>query len=209
MICKKCNTLNSNDAKVCVNCGQKLSGSQISKEKKSSIKPQSRKQINPGKSSRGKKANRSDKKRSNLGTLLIVLLIVIIGGGYILVNTDSGQKYVEDMKKNDMVGEYVSLADSLLKSYMTDLNPEEEKDKPEEKKEEKAEVKKESDQPEKPAILRVNRDMLYYTSLKDDMRMILIPSGTVTIGSEKGSINEKPVHDVYVEEFYIDEHEVT
>ncbi|MFO7810904.1 MAG: SUMF1/EgtB/PvdO family nonheme iron enzyme [Candidatus Delongbacteria bacterium] len=39
--------------------------------------------------------------------------------------------------------------------------------------------------------------------------MILIPSGTVTIGSEKGSINEKPVHDVYVEEFYIDEHEVT
>jgi len=38
MICKKCNTLNSNDAKVCVNCGEKLTtmAQPLKQDKKSS-----------------------------------------------------------------------------------------------------------------------------------------------------------------------------
>ena len=39
--------------------------------------------------------------------------------------------------------------------------------------------------------------------------MVLIPAGDFQMGSNKGEGDEKPVHTVYLDAFYIDTHEVT
>ncbi len=39
--------------------------------------------------------------------------------------------------------------------------------------------------------------------------MVLIPAGEFEMGSNSGAANERPVHTVYVDAFYIDTHEVT
>jgi formylglycine-generating enzyme required for sulfatase activity len=39
--------------------------------------------------------------------------------------------------------------------------------------------------------------------------MVLIPAGTFQMGSDKGDVDELPIHTVYLDAFYIDEHEVT
>jgi serine/threonine-protein kinase len=39
--------------------------------------------------------------------------------------------------------------------------------------------------------------------------MVLVPAGKFTMGSETGDANEKPVHQVYLDTFYIDKFEVT
>jgi formylglycine-generating enzyme required for sulfatase activity len=39
--------------------------------------------------------------------------------------------------------------------------------------------------------------------------MVLIPAGSFMMGSDDGADNEKPVHEVYVEAFYLDKYEVT
>ena len=39
--------------------------------------------------------------------------------------------------------------------------------------------------------------------------MAYIPEGTFMMGSNDGSDNEKPIHEVYTDAFYMDEHEVT
>ena len=44
---------------------------------------------------------------------------------------------------------------------------------------------------------------------KDGMKMVYIPAGTFMMGSNNGYYNEKPVHEVYTDAFYMDEHEVT
>lgn len=44
---------------------------------------------------------------------------------------------------------------------------------------------------------------------KDGAPMVLIPAGSFTMGSDDGEPNEKPVHKVYLNEFYIDKYEVT
>ncbi len=44
---------------------------------------------------------------------------------------------------------------------------------------------------------------------KDGMKMAYIPEGTFMMGSNDGSDNEKPIHKVYTDAFYMDEHEVT
>lgn len=39
--------------------------------------------------------------------------------------------------------------------------------------------------------------------------MVLIPAGSFMMGSDDGDDDEKPVHEVYVDAFYLDQHEVT
>ena len=39
--------------------------------------------------------------------------------------------------------------------------------------------------------------------------MVLIPAGEFQMGSNSGERDEKPVHTVYLDAFYIDKHEVT
>lgn len=39
--------------------------------------------------------------------------------------------------------------------------------------------------------------------------MVLIPAGAFMMGSDDGDSDEKPVHEVYVDAFYLDQHEVT
>jgi formylglycine-generating enzyme required for sulfatase activity len=48
-----------------------------------------------------------------------------------------------------------------------------------------------------------------YRSDKDGATMVRIPAGTFTMGSSDGDADEKPVHQPYVSEFYIDKYEVT
>ncbi len=44
---------------------------------------------------------------------------------------------------------------------------------------------------------------------KDGATMVLIPAGEFQMGSDEVSDQEKPIHAVYVDAFYIDQHEVT
>lgn len=44
---------------------------------------------------------------------------------------------------------------------------------------------------------------------KDGAPMVLIPAGSFTMGTDDGEPNEKPVHRVYLNEYYIDKYEVT
>ncbi len=46
-------------------------------------------------------------------------------------------------------------------------------------------------------------------SEKDGAEMVLIPAGEFLMGSNNGDSNEKPVHKVYVDAFYMDKYEVT
>jgi formylglycine-generating enzyme required for sulfatase activity len=43
----------------------------------------------------------------------------------------------------------------------------------------------------------------------DGMEMVLVPAGEFPMGSEDGSENERPVHEVYLDAFYIDKYEVS
>ena len=43
----------------------------------------------------------------------------------------------------------------------------------------------------------------------EDVPMILVPAGPFEMGSEDGNIREKPVHTVRLDDFYIDQYEVT
>jgi formylglycine-generating enzyme required for sulfatase activity/serine/threonine protein kinase len=44
---------------------------------------------------------------------------------------------------------------------------------------------------------------------KDGMEMVYIPAGEFTMGSDKGDSDEKPVHDVSLDAYWIDKYEVT
>ena len=44
---------------------------------------------------------------------------------------------------------------------------------------------------------------------QDGADMVLIPAGEFQMGSNEGDLDEKPVHTVYVDEFYMDKYEVT
>lgn len=44
---------------------------------------------------------------------------------------------------------------------------------------------------------------------RDGAKMVLIPSGEFRMGSNDGSDDEKPVHTVYIDAFYMDQYEVT
>ena len=59
---------------------------------------------------------------------------------------------------------------------------------------------------ETPEILGVGSTMI---SEKDGMVMIYIPAGEFQMGSETGSSDEKPIHKVYLDAFWIDQTEVT
>jgi formylglycine-generating enzyme required for sulfatase activity len=55
-------------------------------------------------------------------------------------------------------------------------------------------------------VLGVGSTMI---SLKDNMVMAFVPEGEFTMGSDNGQDNEKPVHIVYLDAFWIDQTEVT
>jgi formylglycine-generating enzyme required for sulfatase activity len=226
MICKNCNTLNSNDAKVCVNCGQKLGSlaAPVKTEKKPSVTQPATNRFASTPKQAAAKTNPSGggAKKSHTGLLLVILILAIAGAGYFLVNTDEGKKYVDDLKENETFGKYISMVDSLIKPYLTEYVPsmkaeeearlkaiEDKKSAEEEAKKKKAALRKASEEDTKPTIKRVKRNMQYYRALKDNMNMVLIPAGNVMIGSDSESQNERPIHEVYVKAFYIDEHEVT
>ncbi|MDA3838735.1 MAG: formylglycine-generating enzyme family protein [Candidatus Delongbacteria bacterium] len=219
MICKSCNTLNSNDAKKCVSCGEKLSSGSSKPDKKHAVQKPASKYSSKGTSAKKQKPV-GEKKSGNLGKLFILLLIILAGAIYFLEFTSVGKEYIEGLKQNEKFGQYVVVADSLFNEFITNLDPKakeeaERKRLEEEEKEKKAEAAKLAKKNPKKAkkkkfvIKRIKREMQYYTALKDNMNMVLIPADEVSIGSNVEGINESPIHKVYIKEFYIDEHEVT
>jgi formylglycine-generating enzyme required for sulfatase activity len=46
-------------------------------------------------------------------------------------------------------------------------------------------------------------------STAEEKDMVLIPAGEFNMGSEDGDRDERPVHKVYLDAFYIDKYEVT
>ena len=44
---------------------------------------------------------------------------------------------------------------------------------------------------------------------KDGAPMVLVPAGEFTMGSNDGSDDEKPAHQISLDAYYIDKHEVT
>ena len=221
MICKKCNTLNSNDAKKCVSCGEKLAGGSSKPDKKQAVQKSASKYSSKGSSAKKQKPA-GEKKSGNTGKLLILLLLIFVGAIYFLHFTAAGKQYVDELKKNEQFGKYVILGDSLLTEFIMNFDPEAkneaerlrlEEEENKKKEEEAAKLaKKTPKKPRKPkklVVKRIKREMQYYTALKDNMSMVLIPADEVSIGSSVEGVNESPVHKVYIKEFYIDEHEVT
>ncbi|MBN2788972.1 MAG: SUMF1/EgtB/PvdO family nonheme iron enzyme [Candidatus Delongbacteria bacterium] len=219
MICKKCNTLNSNDAKNCVNCGTKLASGASKPEKKVAVQ-QAPSKYSSNTSSSKKQKPVGEKKSGNLGKLLLLLVIIFVGAIYLLEFTAPGKEYVEGLKKNEKFGQYVITADSLFQEFMKNIDPKAKEEAEKKRLEEEERLKKELAAAEAkkssankkdtvPVIKRIKREMQYYTALKDNMNMVLIPSDEVLIGSNDETVNERPVHKVYIKEFYIDEHEVT
>lgn len=48
-----------------------------------------------------------------------------------------------------------------------------------------------------------------YRNLKDNSILVKVPAGEFLMGSNNGDSNEKPVHEVYLDAYYIDKYEVT
>ena len=44
---------------------------------------------------------------------------------------------------------------------------------------------------------------------KEENQMILVPAGTFTMGNDKRAPDERPVHKVYLDAYYISKYEVT
>ena len=53
------------------------------------------------------------------------------------------------------------------------------------------------------------QEIAVYTPAGTRTEMVLAPKGKFTMGSENGSSNERPVHTVYLDGYYIDRYEVT
>jgi len=50
---------------------------------------------------------------------------------------------------------------------------------------------------------------LYNNNDDPDKDMVCVPAGAFTMGSNSGGLDEKPVHNVYLDAYYIDKYEVT
>ena len=206
MICKTCNTMNSNDAEVCVKCNSKLTSAQ--KPKTSTFTPKKKeKQVfkTPKKNKSMTSTNLKDK--FNIDTSLILLLIFAL----IFIVIAFNLNFISFDKKTldeffDKYSEIVITAD--IPSFKD--NEEKEKARQDSIKNAKSLVKKKVKTKKTKYIDRVNRKMQTYVSKKDSMKMILIPaSGRVSFGSNDEGINEKPLHKRVIQSYYIDEHEVT
>jgi formylglycine-generating enzyme required for sulfatase activity len=54
-----------------------------------------------------------------------------------------------------------------------------------------------------------NENLPREVKTKSGVRMILVPSGWFVMGDERGEVDEKPLHKVYIDSFYIDKYPVT
>ena len=201
MICPKCNTMNPNSIKKCIKCGEKLekAASGAAKVKPASSGPMLKRDEKPAKQQKAPKEPKVPKppkpegeKKSKTGILLLLLLLL---GSFALwqyrddiFTAMSSEETVEEIEEDEdvelFVEERVSRRDSLLYSSLSDT--------------EKA---------QRHRRLRTYDENFYYA--KDGKRMVLVPGESFQMGSDDGSILEKPAHTVRVVDFYMDETEVT
>ena len=212
MICKNCNTLNSNDATECINCGMKL-------EKK--INPFVAKMAKPDdneillqkipKTVAKKKQIQFLKKINNEITIVSLTYFTVVVVLAVLLFLPVATKIIEAA-----VTPIINLSNNLAlnigledqKDYSglltSDIIPAPTKNK----------VIKAAHKPVKtilikPAEIKKDKAMEYYISVRDSMKMILIPAGESELGSDNEGINEKPMHRSFVAAFFMDQHEVT
>ncbi len=202
MICKRCNTLNSNDATNCENCGAEL------KPKTSSVAAPQNAKKSSGKINLALKKTATANLKSNSFTytskyvvvgvsFLIILFFIVLGldliGGEFNLVTDLVNRInsTSQVTKNQEKRMPVSLAAIWApEEFVIVPKPKKQKD------------------GSKVVIKRKPRNLQTYTNPKDKMTMILIPAGEVKVGSNSDR-NSNPAHKVRVMPFYIDEHEVT
>lgn len=196
MICKNCNTLNSNDATVCINCGEKLT-----KQEKVVIKktiPKVKKVPVPDISTKYKQVDKKipfNAEKITIGIIITVMVISVISINtqIIPLNLTSIRNLIPD--RNYSLPKETEAEKQILEKNIEKVK--------------KDVVKVKTSTKKKNVIIRKKRKMQIYYAKKDSMKMILIPAGEVTIGNENESVNERPVHSIFLDAFYIDEHEVT
>ena len=196
MICKNCNTLNSNDASICINCGEKLT-----KQEKVIIKkpvPRIKKAPTPDITTKYKQVDK--KIPFNIEKISMVIIIAVMVSSVILINAQIIPLNLTPIKnliskRNSNLPKNTEIEKELLEKKIEKVK--------------KDVVKAKITTKKKGDIIRKNRRMQIYYAKKDSMKMLLIPAGEVTIGNENESVNELPVHSIFLDPFYIDEHEVT
>lgn len=58
-------------------------------------------------------------------------------------------------------------------------------------------------------VLNFSVGIIFDVSAKDEKHLILIPAGTFTMGNDSRAADERPVHKVYLDAYYISKYEVT
>ena len=58
-------------------------------------------------------------------------------------------------------------------------------------------------------VLSFSVGIIFGASAKDEKQLILIPAGTFTMGNDSRAADERPVHKVYLDAYYISKYEVT
>ena len=58
-------------------------------------------------------------------------------------------------------------------------------------------------------VLSFSVSIIFGASAKDEKELIFIPAGTFTMGNDSRAADERPVHKVYLEAYYIGKYEVT
>jgi len=209
MICKNCNTLNSNDTINCINCGEPLEKKNIPYITKNNkidaneiLLDKAPKEI--------KQKSRSSFiiKMQNDKVLLVIAIISLLSLTFITIFSPVLLEISENvlvpfvnLSQNITMKISTKKSDGLDSLLVNDIIPQI--------------VKKEAPRKRmtsviiKPAEIKKDKVMEYYINLKDSMKMILIPAGETEIGSDNEGLNEKPLHTASVNAFFMDQHEVT
>lgn len=209
MICKICNTLNSNDALNCINCGEKI------EKKLNPFVPRSPKvemneimlEKTPKIVAKKAPSQLTAKFKKDYSLLTIIYTTVILVLLAISTNIISYRIFeipilpIINLSVNITETIGISQPDNLDTVLVADIIPMPSK--------KVFTVRKTPVLVIKPAEIKKDKVMEYYINPKDSMKMILIPAGETEIGSDNEGENEKPLHRSFVSSFFMDQHEIT
>ncbi len=196
MICPKCNTLNPNENKACINCGAVFDSINEDKKKKSVYKPIDRSYLKFGAGHKNSDYDqKKNKERKNI-LYLILLLLFFVAEIYYMQNSDLVNRYwaIKLGHKYDYLATQIEEQSDSLGSIMGL------------EKQDSSDVR----------IVEVGKTKLVKKWVdkrtvvgKDGKQMVLIPAQNFTMGSNHGSVLEAPAHKVRMKKFYMDQYEVT
>jgi len=209
MICKNCNTLNSNDTLSCVNCGELLEKKNSPYINKSSkIEPNEilldkapKEIVKKNRSSFVLKMQNEHVLQSLVSVSLMFFLVLMTFNPLILRIGEQILAPFVNLSQNITIKIGNVKEDGLDSLLVADIIPQIVKKEVVRKKMTSVIIK--------PAEIKKDKVMEYYINLKDSMKMILVPAGETEIGSDNEGENEKPLHTASVNAFFMDQHEIT